>query len=266
MKRISQLGFAVFAAALVVAQAPSASAQGTITDGPATFITSTGHFDATPSTVFRGVSSVAAASHLFEAGWWYRISGDAAEKFFPVPTPPQIYGGNLSALAWANVDGRGFSATASDLVTNGGGPSGTVTMSLTVTNAGGTDLAIDMFHMADIDLAGSTNDTAVAVNRTFITVADGANAAAYRGFCANAHLVRPFDGNGLADTAGLLSNATVTNFDNTGLPFAAGDFTGGFQWTTRTIPPAGSYTFRVKIAVNASVGPTDLLFADGFEC
>jgi len=55
----------------------------------------------------------------------------------------------------------------------------------------------------------------------------------------------------------------VDDFDNSGLPFAAGDITMGFQWTTVTIPPGGQQTYRAVMAVNTAAVPVELM---GFRC
>ena len=69
-------------------------------------------------------------------------------------------------------------------------------------------------------------------------------------------MVRPF---GATDIGAVLADALVTNFDNTGLPFGPGDFTGGFQWFTVTIPASGSQTYTFSVAVNDAAVPVELL-------
>lgn len=228
-------------------------AQGAIIDSPATFARPVSSFDSAPLANFTGVSVDPMDDHLFEMGWWYRVAGDTAEKFFPVPTT-QIYVGDTANIAWSDVDGRGFNAGETDVVVSGGGGvSGQVTFALTLTNLSpDTPLSIDVFHMIDVDLSGTSGtDTAtLLMANDRIGVLDGADTAEYAALGAGAFLVRPYDGTGQADVAGLLSNVVLNDFDNTGLPFAAGDFSGGFQWTTTVIPPLGAATFIAGIAVN----------------
>ena len=245
---------------LVIAlSALPAGAQGTIIDAPATFVLNAGAFSASPSANFTGVSATLTQDHVFESGWWFRVSGDTQETFFPVPTT-QNYVGNTATIDWTDVGGRQlFSAQLVWQVTNTGGPSGYVTGTMTITNIGslGAPLLIDIFHMLDFDLAGAGSDSAtlVTANNHIALTDPSLNTAEYRGLLANAFQVAPF---GATDIGAVLSNAVVDNFANTGLPFGPGDFTGGFQWTTVTIPVAGSQAYTVVFSVNTGALPVEL--------
>jgi hypothetical protein len=237
--------------------------QGTIADGAATFILGASPFDTTPVADFRGVSTTLTQDHLFEQGWWYRIAGDTAETFFPAPTT-QGYSGRQGDLAWTNVNTRGFSARQEITVLNGDGPTtgdgpaGHVMVALTVTNLGPGPLSIDLFHMADVDVQPTAgNDSAIVAGAAqHIRITDpGGQYAEYRGIGASAYLVRPF---GATDLGAVLGDTSVTNFDNTGLPFGPADFTGGFQWSGNIIPPGRSQTFRVGLSVNQGAAYPDL--------
>lgn len=239
--------------------APLAWAQGAVNDGPATFELATGHFDTTPSANFTGVSTPLAQDHVFEEGWWYRVQGDPAEKFFPVPDA-QDYSGAVATLTWNDVDGRGFSAQEVLSVHDSMGPSGCVESVLTLTNNNPGALPIDVFHALDMDLAGTSGgDVGTLLGPADIGIADGAQTGEYRGLGAGAFLVRPFDAGGATDVPGLLSDAGVNDFDDTGLPFAAGDITLGFQWTTVSIPSGGQQTYHVVMAVNTPAVPVELM-------
>jgi uncharacterized repeat protein (TIGR01451 family) len=234
-------------------------AQGTITNGAASFVRNVSGFDVSPSANFTGVTSTAASDQLFEFGWWYRVSGDTAETPFPTPTT-QNYTGDTSTLVWTDVNGRGFNAREVCVVVGIASPvGGKVVCTMTITNPGASPLAIDLFVFADIDLGGSASgDNAtlgIATQRIDLTEAAGTNTAQFAGVGANALLVRPFAA--ATDVAGLLSDALVTNFDNSGLPATNIDFTGGFQWTA-TIPAGGSRDFVSVVAVNT----TALISAD----
>ena len=236
----------------LVLLASQAWAQGTISDPPATFTRPFSAFDAAPAASFIGVSADPMADHLFEMGWWYRVAGDTAEKFFPTPDA-QSYVSNTSVVTWNDVDGRGFRAVETAVVTNGGGPSGQVLFTLVLTNLSETTpLGIDVFNMTDLDVGGTTeNDVAELVTpNQLLRFTDGANAAEYGGAGAAAFLVLPYDNVGIGDVAGRLSDALVDNFDDSGLPSPATDLASGFQWTTTVIPPSGSAMFVAGIAVN----------------
>jgi hypothetical protein len=243
-------------AALTLLAAHHAPAQGTIVDGPATFAILPGHFDDSPAASFAGVASPLAQDHVFEEGFWYRVQGDPRETPFPAPTG-QAFNGDTATLGWANVDGRGFSVQKVARVTNASGPSGSVRIDLQITNQNPTPLTITLFHLLDVDLAGTAPGDAAALLAagTHIGFTDGAQAAEYRGLGASALLVRPF---GATDVAAELTDAGVDDFDGSGLPFAAGDVTAGFQWAAVTLPPGGQQTYGVVFAVNTAATPVEL--------
>lgn len=226
-----------------------AVAQGTITDGASNFAIGTTGFDTTPASDFR-VPNPAIADHLFEQGWWFRVSGDGGESFFPAPNT-QSYVGNEATLDWTNVNGRNFAAHLVATIKSGSATSSRVQYEMTITNNTGSNLNIELFHMADLDLRGTAaTDVATLVtanNRMALTDTGGSGTAEYYGENANAYLVRTFSST--TDVAAVLSDASVTNFDNSGLPFASGDFTGGYQFS-RSIPNGGSTKVTVVLAVN----------------
>ena len=248
---------------------PGAWAQGTITDAPATFVRGTSPFDISPDANFTGVSATLAQDHLFEVGWWYRVAGDTQENVLGAPTT-QNYTGNTSTLEWTDVGTRGlFSAQETSTVFNldpGGAPQGEVLMTLRIANLSASDpLTIDVFNMVDFDVQPTAgNDSAVLLpDGMHLRITDpGGNFAEYAAPEAGAYLVRPF---GATDLGSVLGNASVDNFDNSGLPFGPGDFTGGMQWAGVTIPPSGSHTFSVMLLVNAQAAPLDRIFQDGFD-
>jgi hypothetical protein len=239
---------------LLLASTP-ARAQGSIADPPVTFTRAVAAFDIDPRVRFTGVSADAMDSHVFEMGWWYRIAGDAAEKFFPQPDA-QNYTGDTSIITWNDVDDRGFRAVETAVVVDGGGPSGQVLFRLALTNLSATTpLTIDVFNMADLDIGGTTEGDSASLlnaNDRLRIDDDGSDMdfAEYGAEGADAFLVRPFDGTGMTDVAGLLSNAVVDDFDDSGLASPTGDLTSGFQWRSTVLPPSGSVFFFAGIAVN----------------
>ena len=245
-KAVSRLCVRILLAILM--DAGAVRAQGTIVDSPATFALAPDHFiDATAD--ITGVSATLAADHLFAEGWWYRVAGDGSETFFPDPDD-QDYDGPVATLTWGDVNGRGFGAVETDTIVDAGGPSGRVTLSLTITNLStSVPLTLDVFHMADIDLDGSENDSAALAGERLIRISDGANTAEYFASGTATYLVTR---SGESDVAGLLFDDTPDEFGDTGLPFGPGDVTLGFQWETTVIPPSGSETFTVVIAVNTA--------------
>ena len=247
-----------FAVSLVATA--TASAAGTITDAPATFTRGASAFDATPAVDFTGVAPTLSQDQLFEAGWAYRVAGDAAEAFVTAPTT-ESYVGNASTITWTDVAARNlFDAVEASEVHNTGGPSGYLTQTLTITNrSASVPLSISVFHMADFDVLGTAgNDVGTLIPGTkHIRITDGAGLAGYEGSGADAYAARSFSAT--TDVAGLLGNATVDDFGNTGLPYGPGDITVGWQWTTVEIAPSASRSFTVELSANDAAATTTTL-------
>ncbi len=247
-----------FATVTALLGSGSVLAQGTITDGAANFTRPASSFDNSPAGNFVGVSATATQDHLFESGWYFRVSGDAREFFFPVPAT-QNYAGNTSTLDWTDVSARGlFSAREIAVVTNFNGPSGRVEKTMTITNLSQSNpLVIDIFHMLDFDIQPTAgNDSAVQISTTRIGLTDpGGVTGEYVGISADAYMVRPF---GATDLGTVLDDAAVTNLDSSGLPFGPGDFTSAMQWSNQTIAPSGSASFVIQFAINTATVPVTL--------
>lgn len=247
----SKLVAVVCACCAMLAIPSSGFAQGTITSGASDFAYNAGAFDTSPSANFRVPSPT---DHVFEQGWWYRVSGDAAETSFPVPDT-QDYTGNVATLDWADVNARGFAARVVATILEGSPTSARVQIELIITNNTGADLEINAFNMIDFDLQPTAgNDSATLVNANdyiAITTGGSANTAEYRALGANAFLVRPFGAN---DVGAVLGNGAVEDFDNSGLPFGPGDFTAGFQWTS-TILNGASAAYTIVMSVNEPADP-----------
>ncbi len=229
-----------------------AFAQGTITDGTGNYVIPASHFDATPAANFTGVG---AGDQIFEAGWWFRIEGDTAETFFPAPDT-QNYTGNTATITWANVGGRGFSATKTHVISASGG-NGEVATTMLVTNTGATPITLHLFQATDWDVNGTAaGDSGILVDPVYIRITDAtAGQAEMRGPNAVAAIARPFSAS--ADVPGLLSDAVVTNFDGSGFPFGPGDITSGLQWTF-ALAPGASATAQLFNAANRTATPVQL--------
>lgn len=242
--------FAIVAFAPVLAYAQLC----TVTAGTAVYtIPAASHYDATQTSNFTGVGT---GDYLFEDGWWFRVSGDTQESFFPAPTTTAC-AGSSGTITWADVNGRGlFSATNTLNLTSAGANQGVLTLTMSITNLSTVNpLTISLFHGADFDVNGSAGtDNAILLNPNYhMRISDTtAGFAEYRasGFLANAFLVRPFAAT--TDVFGILGNTAVDNFDNTTLPFGPADFTGAYQWN-RTIPPAGTAAFTVDLTGNTNL-------------
>ncbi len=260
---------------LAIVTASPALAQGTLTLNSIQFVRNAACWSTSPSANLVGVSLPLTDDHLFEVGWWFRVAGDNQETAFPVPDSQQ-YVGNHSSNDWNDVGGRGLfyaQETVELFDYSSGSPTGFVSLTLTVYNMSGANpLTLDIFNMADFDvLPNVSNDTAQLVEWTpnrILQIDDPAgNFAQYVALrntgITNHYLVRPF---GATDVGAVLSDAAVTNFDDSGTPFGPGDFTAGWQFAM-TLPPSGvqsaSIFLSVNVGSNCYVGSG--IFCDGLE-
>ena len=217
---------------------------GTVSDGAVTYeYTSFGGTDAA-NTNLMGASG---GDDLFENWFFFRVDGDTQE--FPFPDPDTAdYTGDTVTFTWADVGGRGlFSAELVETVSDGGGPSGSVLSTLTLTNISGSPLTVDVFAFADIDLGGSFGgDNATLTNSPdFISLSDGADTGEYRAGGNDNFQVLAFPG-----LDPVLSDASVDDLDDSGLPFGPGDYTGAFQWSGLMLAADQGVTLQRSIAIN----------------
>lgn len=233
--------------------AGNAFAQGTINAGSANYVLTASHFDITPEVNLTGAGT---GDQLFEAGWWFRVQGDTQETVFPAPST-QSYTSPTATISWTNVATRNFAATKTHTIASAGAGSAEVVTAMQVTNNAATTVTLHLFHFIDFDVNGSAGtDSAVAVSSNQIRITDAtAGTCEYRAPGSVAYMVRAFSAT--TDVAALLSDTTVTNFDNSGLPFGPGDFTGGFQYTF-TLAPGASATAQVHAACNQPATPVAL--------
>jgi len=222
---------------------------GTITDGAVSFAYNGIGAGGAANADFLGTGP--GGDQVFSLWWYYRISGDTQETPFP-PPDTENYAGNTATLTWADVDGRGFAAQLINVVADVGGPSGTLTSSLTLTNNTGGALTIDLFWYVDGDIAGSAGgDSAVlTTSPTLITVSDGAETLEMLGGGNDAFQVLAWPG--IRD---LLSDAALDNLNNSGLPFGPGDFTAAMQWSSVVINNAAAMNFGANLGANTAAPP-----------
>ena len=261
--RLLDFRWAAVLATAAIVSAGAASAQiCTITAGAATYqIPAAGHYDATPTSNLTGVGT---GDYVFEDGWFFRVSGDTREFFFPAPTTTTCAGA-AGTITWSDVSARGlFSAVNTLTATSAGAGQGELILTMAITNLSAVNpLVISLFHGVDFDVNGSAGaDNAVLLNpNNYIRVTDTtAGAAETRAHNppADAFLVRPF---GATDVFAVLDDAAITNFDNTTLPTNNFDFTGAFQWNLN-IPASGTASVSVAWGNNLTGATTPVQLLD----
>lgn len=242
---------AVLLAALIALVPSSASALGSITDGGVSFAyTSFAQGAGNTSNVdFTGAGTNDMA---FESWWFFRVQGQTSETAFGTPDF-EDYSGSVSRLEFDDPGGAGlFSAILKAEVIDTGANTGNLFQNLRIRNNSASDLTIDIFHYSDFDLAGTFgNDSAVLTSGSGdiqIDVSDGslAETASFVGYGADAFEVGTY-----STLLQRLTNGTLTNLGNSGLPFATGDFTGAFQWSSVVIGAGEVDDFLTQFGSNA---------------
>lgn len=252
--RVHCLRVGAFALLLSSLITPELRAQGVVSRGAASWVIPADHYDGTPEADFIGINPVPTEDHVSQAGWWYRVSGDATETFMPTPDL-QSYVAHTSVLDWINVNGRGFDATEVQTLTNLGNGF-RILLTLKILNSSGAPLTIDLFHALDLDLNGTSADDAgaLAVANSEITISDGGTITGrYRAVGNTNYAVRTAGGG--TDVIEILNDGDADNYDNLGLPFASGNITMGFQWASLVIPQGAQTEVQAEITLTRPPNP-----------
>lgn len=219
-----------------------------------------------PGTTLRANDPVAPGvnnpNHNFEAWWWYRVAGETRESAFNSGQgtgETSSFSGNAGSMTQFY---SGFRADMQWEVFATGPGSGYMQTTLTITNTGNSVLDISLFNYADIDLnntAGNDQASLLANNDIFLTDATGPYVATYSGVGSDGYAAQPF-----AALRTRLTNNVVDNLGNTGLPFGAGDFTGGFQWDVSIDPGfSRSVVATISLVLIPTPGAAALLAVGG---
>ncbi|MCF6300013.1 MAG: hypothetical protein L3J52_02680, partial [Proteobacteria bacterium] len=138
---------------------------GSIIDGGVTYSANSFGLDAASG----DLTGAGTGDHLFEFGWFFGVSG-TAETTFGDPSS-SVYVGNTATINWTGLGGV-FDATETVVVTEVAAGQGSITNTMLITNTSVSDQAINFYHYADIDVAGSfgSNNAVLTNSPDFITV------------------------------------------------------------------------------------------------
>ena len=215
--------------------------------------------------VFR-IGGPGQADHLFQSWWWLRIEADTAETQLRDPDSVQATSNRLD-IAWQNVDGSGrLNAMIEATVSEQPGCAGNVVENLTLINTSSGNLTVHAFAYTDVDLTDSAfDDQAMGVPPSLdVAVYDVASSITIG--AAGADAMQVTDTQAEPSLRSLLIDASPTNLNGTGLPFASPpseDFDAAHQWT-RTIAQGASVTITRTLALEAPQSCSEI-FRDGFE-
>lgn len=235
----------------------SALALGSITQGDVTFAY-TSFAQGNNNTTNADFTGAGTGDQLYESWWFFRVNGDTRETAFAAPnTEDYTTFPAYARLGWTNVSGRSlFDATLNVSVMDPG-VGGNLFQEMTITAT--SNVTMTLFHYADFDVSGSAGgDSASLVSSSpdvNISIGDGVTNVPFIGYGATAFKVRDYNANGgnpsvLRD----LTDNGVDNLDNSGLPFAAGDYAGAVSWTL-TLLAGQSATFLTQFGTNAPLLP-----------
>ncbi|MGE3167131.1 MAG: hypothetical protein AB7O52_19670 [Planctomycetota bacterium] len=183
--------------------------------------------------------------HMFQQWWFYRVAGATQESQLPFPAPSEAYVGNVVTLGFTEPL---FSATASVTLTDGVSAGAATTVhEMTITNTSAAPLSMQFFCYVDLDVIDDDDDVATLIggDPTHMRVTDGTGAySEFRGVGASAYQSGPYPSIIIE-----LTDAGLTNLNNSGIPSAATDVTSAYQWDL-SLAPGASQTLTVLITCN----------------
>ncbi len=206
------------------------------------------------STALLNTGGITTTDHLFQHWWWYRVNGVTSREFALSNRTSGSATGNSIVLTYTEPEG--FTATLTFTLTDGADapPAANVAYTCELVNTSASTLNLALFAYTDFDVsntAGSDSASLLEPGRIGVTDTATQATAQFLGLAPDAFRVTAF-----STVRGTLADTAITNLDNTGLPFAAADFTAAYQWNL-TIPAGGRTTVRGALALNqAAVPPT----------
>lgn len=204
------------------------------------------------SNVFTAFGS---SDQAFQEWWWYRVDGVNAREFALSNQVSQTVNGNSMSLVYHEPEG--FSSTLVYTINEINGVA-RVTGTNFVKNESNSALTFSFFNYLDWDMGGSFGgDSATLLSpnpalRIRVTDATSIINGEYRALDADFFQVGAF-----STVRSLLTNDGVDNFNNSGLPFGPGDFTGGVQWSF-TLDPGHEIALQTTRILNPVPEPATM--------
>lgn len=205
---------------------------------------------------------------LYESGWFYRVEGDLQESRLPSPDS-ETFVGDTALLIWYNVDDRNlFNVAIEYKLSQPADGEAVLVTTVAFENISNSPQILDVYSYQDIEARGTSGgDTASLTHEPdFISIIDTDALVTWRGGSVSAYQVTEH-----SDLLDLLLDNELTSFENSGLPFPAGDFTGGFQWSVE-MPAFSIYFLQTTLGFNA-IAPLpqnaflfdDIIWKSGFQ-
>ncbi|MBC7833641.1 MAG: hypothetical protein H7Y88_00890 [Phycisphaerales bacterium] len=178
--------------------------------------------------------------HLVQSWWWARIDTlDTSENCLNSATSA-VWAGDTSTVTYAFAIPLTSEVVQHSRV-EGLATGGRLIEEITQINTSSVTQRWTAFHYLDLNLAGTAAGDVAVLDGDRIRISDGPWVAEYEG--SDTYQVGSF-----ASVRNLLTNAVVDTFDNSGLPYAAANWTGGYQYTF-TLAPGESITLTARITI-----------------
>jgi len=190
-----------------------------------------------PNSDFR-VTGPGGTDHLIQSWWWFRVNGvDQRENSLYNSSGTIIKEDTaLTAFSFASIDVNLYTA-----VHDTGIGTGTLTSAVEVLNTTAAPLSVEVFNYADLDVNGTSENTATLIDKYTMEISAGGWTANYFGFHSN------WQAGTYPDVRNMLTNTSVDNFNSSGLPLN-GNFTGGRQ-SSIELEPANNWFETSQISV-----------------
>jgi hypothetical protein len=194
-----------------------------------------------PGSVF-GLSSytVDGTEQIFEEWFWFRRSGDLYEQpLNNLSLTSAAAAGNQIQLSFAG-DNLGVRLGYQLFGGTPGSDTAGLRETVVLQNPSNTALQLAWFMEADFDLDAFGGSDVIAGGLNGILQTDGhTTLAVSSSLTPSAFQAAPFP-----DLFLSLSDFSITNLDNSGIPFGPGDGTFAYQWNL-SIPPNSSLTYTI---------------------
>ncbi|MFO0937273.1 MAG: PEP-CTERM sorting domain-containing protein [Gemmataceae bacterium] len=213
---------------------------GTLTSGTATFTQSQTPTSINGTTFRATFMPDGQVNNLYDQWMFYRINGsgnglitvDTRERTFGNYTTGGISTGltgtfSGSAATYNLTDSRNLSAAWNINLNQSNATTATLSHSVTFTNTNTTSLNVTLIQYIDLDLNSvpSGSNASGGLSGMLVSDSSGHYSNFTPGTTPNAYQVTAYS---TLRTA--LVNNSITNLNNTGLPFTNGDYTGAYQW------------------------------------
>lgn len=163
--------------------------------------------------------------HMYQNWWWFRIEGDNQETALSNLVFSNI-SSNMAQLKFQHGGNLFFELTYT--LTGISPTQAQVDINWLVRNISSSPLTVNLFSYSDFDLNDSSSgDSGTLVNPQTIRYTEGSTAVDV--IASAGHLVG-YDVDHYPTLVDLLSDGSVYDVSNMGLPFGPGDMTNVFQW------------------------------------